>query len=200
MRHLLTHTCGWQGDYFEDLGRGEGALVRMVDRTGDLPQITPIGEVWSYNNSAFSLAGRVIELVTGKSYEEALKDLVLDPLDLSPSYFFAEDVLTHRFAVGHNTRADGEMILEHPDGTNGQASTLCLVPQKGFAMVLMVNSDRGRRLVERVKLAALLEYTGFQLPQAVLVKVEPKKLVEYVGCYSATLQILDVKVAGDSSS
>jgi CubicO group peptidase (beta-lactamase class C family) len=129
LKHLLTHTCGWQGDYFEDLGRGEDALAKMVDRIADLPHITPIGEVWSYNNSAFSLAGRVIEVVTGKSYEEALKDLLLDPLGLSHSYFFAEDILTHHFAVGHNTRADGVSVARpwsvgraiHPAG--GLSST-----------------------------------------------------------------------------
>jgi len=36
-----------------------------------LPQLTPVGEVWAYNNAGFYLAGRVIEVVAGKPYEQA---------------------------------------------------------------------------------------------------------------------------------
>jgi CubicO group peptidase (beta-lactamase class C family) len=101
MRHLLTHTAGWTGDYFDDLGSGEDALERMVARLPELPQLTPVGEVWSYNNAGFYLAGRVLEVVAGKPYEQLVHELVLEPLELTNSFFFAEDVLTRRFAVGH---------------------------------------------------------------------------------------------------
>lgn len=47
MRHLLTHTAGWVGDYFDDFGAGEDAIARMVDAIAELPQITPLGDVWS---------------------------------------------------------------------------------------------------------------------------------------------------------
>jgi CubicO group peptidase (beta-lactamase class C family) len=101
MRHLLTHTGGWVGDYFNDLGIGDDALARMVAVMADLEQLTPLGEIWSYNNSGFYLAGRVIEVVQGTSFESAMKELVLDPLELEMSFFFAHEVITHRFAVGH---------------------------------------------------------------------------------------------------
>ncbi len=101
LRHLLTHTGGWVGDYFNDFGPGEDALAKMVAKMADLEQLTPLGQVWSYNNAGFYLAGRVIEVVTGACYEQALQELVLDPLGLKNTYFFAEDVITRRFAVGH---------------------------------------------------------------------------------------------------
>ncbi len=53
MRHLLTHTGGWEGDYFDDTGAGDDALRIYVERMADLPQLTPLGAVWSYNNAAF---------------------------------------------------------------------------------------------------------------------------------------------------
>ena len=102
MRHLLTHTGGWVGDYFNDFGYGDDALAKMTTKLADLPQLTPLGEIWSYNNAGFYLAGRVIEMVTGKSFEAAMRELVLDPLGLSLSFFFPEKVITHRFVVGHN--------------------------------------------------------------------------------------------------
>jgi CubicO group peptidase (beta-lactamase class C family) len=101
MRHLLTHTGGWVGDYFNDFGPGEDALGRMVAQMVELPQLTALGQVWSYNNSGFYIAGRVIEVITGKSFEAALQELLFEPLGLERTFFFANEVITHRFAIGH---------------------------------------------------------------------------------------------------
>jgi CubicO group peptidase (beta-lactamase class C family) len=101
MRHLLSHTGGWIGDYFDDTGWGDDASARYVERMVDLPQLTPVGELWSYNNAGFVLAGRVIEVVTGKRFEDVTQELVFDPLELTSSSFWPWEVMTHRFAVGH---------------------------------------------------------------------------------------------------
>jgi CubicO group peptidase (beta-lactamase class C family) len=102
MRHLLTHTGGWFGDYFNDLGAGNDALSRMVEQLASLPQITPFGSLWSYNNAGFYLAGRVVEKISGKPYEAVIKEMIFGPLGMTNSWFFAEDVISRRFAVGHN--------------------------------------------------------------------------------------------------
>lgn len=101
LRHCFTHTGGWVGDYFDDTGDGDDALAGYVQRMAELPQQAPLGTLWSYNNAGFSLAGRVIEAVTGQPFEQATQELLLQPLALSHSYFFAKDVMVHRFAVGH---------------------------------------------------------------------------------------------------
>jgi len=106
LRHLFMHTGGWVGDYFDETGNGDDALAKMVERMAELPQLTPLGAVFSYNNSGFYLAGRVIEAVTGQTYEAAAKELVLDPLGMAMSFFFPGDVITHRFAVGHENPFD----------------------------------------------------------------------------------------------
>src|SRR5205814_5565250 len=100
IRHLLTHTGGWLGDHFEDTGRGDDALEKVVAKLAKVKQLTPLGEVWSYNNAGFYIAGRVIERVTKKPFEAALKELILDPLGLTHSFFFAEDVLPKRVVAG----------------------------------------------------------------------------------------------------
>jgi CubicO group peptidase (beta-lactamase class C family) len=101
VRHLLTHTGGWEGDVFDDPSRGDDALARMIPLLADRPQITPLGQIWSYNNASFYVAGRIIELITGKRYETAAKEMLLDPLGMNRSYFFEEEIMPHRFAVGH---------------------------------------------------------------------------------------------------
>jgi CubicO group peptidase (beta-lactamase class C family) len=102
VRHLLTHTGGWEGDFFEDPGPGSEALTKYVTNMAKLVQIAPVGMIYSYNNAGFVLAGRIIEVVTGKPYEEVLKEFVLEPLGLARCYFDAGDIITHRFVVGHD--------------------------------------------------------------------------------------------------
>lgn len=102
IRHLLTHMGGWVGDYFNDFGNGDDALDKMVKDIAHLPQIQPLGTIWSYNNTGFNIAARVIEVVTGLTYEQAVQHMLLDPLKLKMSFFYPSDLLfTHRFVVGH---------------------------------------------------------------------------------------------------
>ncbi len=74
LRHLLTHTGGWLGDYFNDFGFGDDAQAKMLIEIAKLPQLTPLGEVWSYCNTGFNIAGRIIEVITGQSYEAVIKE------------------------------------------------------------------------------------------------------------------------------
>lgn len=113
MRHLLTHTAGWTGDYFADTGRGDDALAKIVESMAELEQVTPLGEVWSYNNAGFYVAGRVLETVTEMSYEFAVRELILDPLGMNSSYFFPEEVMVWSFVVGHNV-VDGKPTIATP--------------------------------------------------------------------------------------
>lgn len=113
LRHLLTHMGGWSGDYFDDFGMGDDALQRIVERLRDLPQLTPLNTIWAYNNAGFYIAGRVIEIVTGQTYEAAATELVLEPLGMRHSFCFPNDVMTHRFAVGHIVR-DEQPVVARP--------------------------------------------------------------------------------------
>ena len=102
VRHLLTHMGGWVGDYFNDFGNGDDALEKMVQDIAKLPQIQPLGTIWSYNNTGFNVASRIIEILTQKPYEQAAQEMLFDPIGLQMSFFYPSDLLfTHRFVVGH---------------------------------------------------------------------------------------------------
>lgn len=111
LRHCLNHYGGWTGDVFDDFGRGDDALARYVEHMAEVPHLTPLGQTWSYNNAGFSLAGRAIETATGQTYEAAIGELLLDPLGLERTFFFAEDAVTHRVAVGHAPLAEGPRVM-----------------------------------------------------------------------------------------
>jgi CubicO group peptidase (beta-lactamase class C family) len=110
MTHLLTHTGGWEGDEFADTGMGDDALTRYVAGMAELPQLTPPGAIFNYNNAGFSLAGRVVEAVTGQSFEAAMREWLLGPLGMRQAAFFADEVITERFAVGHIVRDEGATV------------------------------------------------------------------------------------------
>ena len=113
-RHLLTHTAGWIGDFFSDTGRGDDALARYVVEMADLEQLTPPGGVYSYCNSGFSLVGRLIEVLTGETFEAALKRLVLAPIGLEHSFLFPEEVMTQRYSAGHARPREGRTQVRQP--------------------------------------------------------------------------------------
>ncbi len=106
---LFQHRTGWQGDYFEDPSSGEDALEKAVRAFRFLPQRTPYGEVWAYNNNNFIIAGRLIQVVSrAKSYEQKVKDELFVPLGMTHSSFFMAELMADRFAVGHGAVFDGK--------------------------------------------------------------------------------------------
>jgi CubicO group peptidase (beta-lactamase class C family) len=131
VRHLLTHMGGWVGDYFNDFGNGDDALDKMVKDIARMPQVQPMGTIWSYNNTGFNVASRIIEVVTKMPYEQAAQEMLFDPLGLKMSFFFPSDLLiTHRFVVGHQ-KVKGKVQVARPwaigragNGVGGVVSTV----------------------------------------------------------------------------
>jgi CubicO group peptidase (beta-lactamase class C family) len=116
LRHCLTHTGGWVGDYFVRQGEGDDALARYVANLHTLPQLTPLGSVWHYNNAGFGILGRVIEAITGQSYQTVAQADILTPLGMTDSHFDLEKVIVKRFTVGHYLDTAGTLQLALPWG------------------------------------------------------------------------------------
>ncbi|MFD8495596.1 serine hydrolase [Amycolatopsis sp. NPDC059657] len=108
LRHLLTHTSGIDGDVFTDTGRGDDCLEKFVEVLGDAAQMHPLGATFSYCNSGFVLMGRVIEKLTGKTWDEALRERIFTPLGLKSATTLPEEALMFRAAMGH-VKVDGEV-------------------------------------------------------------------------------------------
>jgi CubicO group peptidase (beta-lactamase class C family) len=100
-RDLLTHTSGFDGDHFTDTGRGDDALAAYVAGCATLPQIADPGAIWSYSNSGFSILGRIVEVLLGTTFEQALRDRIFTPLGLEHTVSFAEEAIVHPTSVGH---------------------------------------------------------------------------------------------------
>jgi CubicO group peptidase (beta-lactamase class C family) len=107
--HLLTHTSGIDGDVFTDTGRGDDCLEKYTALLADVAQNHPLGATWSYCNSGWSLLGRVIEKVDGKTWDQAMKDRLFTPLGLDHTMTLADEAILYGAAVGH-VEVDGEQV------------------------------------------------------------------------------------------
>ena len=112
VRHLVNMSAGWLGELYTDFGRGDDAIAKYVAAMAELPQLTWPGTTFHYNNAAIVLAGRVIEKVTGKTYEAAVKELVLDPLGMDHSGFFTDELIGYPIAVSHGPGANGQAVVQ----------------------------------------------------------------------------------------
>ncbi|MER5425049.1 serine hydrolase domain-containing protein [Streptosporangium roseum] len=101
IRHLLSHTSGIDGDFFLDTGRGDDCIEKYVEACADLARNHPLGATQSYCNAGFTIAGRVIERLTGKVWDAALREQIIEPLGLTHTHTLPEDVLRFRGAMGH---------------------------------------------------------------------------------------------------
>jgi CubicO group peptidase (beta-lactamase class C family) len=100
--NLLNHTAGLDTRMVFDSGDGDDALAGEVAKMADVAMIGPVGGRASYSQLGYNLLGRVIEKVTGQTYEAAVASLVLEQVGLANSVFTAGQAITRRFAVGHN--------------------------------------------------------------------------------------------------
>jgi len=128
LRHLLTHSSGIQGDHFPDTGRGDDCIARFIATCEDLGQSHPLGATMSYCNTGYVIAGRVIEQLTGQTWDEAIAERLFRPLGLTHTVTLPEEVLRLRSAVGHSGHADEPPKVVGTWGlprTSGPAGLIC---------------------------------------------------------------------------
>lgn len=102
MRHLLSHSAGIYGDFFDDFGSDDRALAREVSQLHTIEQLTRPGELWHYCNSGFDLAGHVVARVAGALYEDVIRERIFNALGMERAGFFGHEMITWPYAVGHD--------------------------------------------------------------------------------------------------
>lgn len=112
VHHLLNHTSGipsYTGmpNFFNDVSRDPYTVTDFVKKytSGDL-EFEP-GSKFSYNNSGYFLLGAIIEKVTGQTYEQVLKEKILDPLGMKNTGYDHHDAIIEKRATGYQKRPNG---------------------------------------------------------------------------------------------
>lgn len=102
VRHLLTHTAGFDGDLWATTTSESDALERFVeDVVPQAAQHSAPGERYSYCSAGFGVLGRLIEVKRASTFEEALRHHIAEPLGIDELAFTADEALAFRTAIGH---------------------------------------------------------------------------------------------------
>jgi CubicO group peptidase (beta-lactamase class C family) len=111
IHHLLTHTSGipsyTAGPAIAEIGRDPHAVADFVKTycSGDL-QFEP-GSRFAYNNSGYFLLGAILERATGRTYEQLLRERVLDPLGMKDTGYDHHETVLARRAGGYEKTLTG---------------------------------------------------------------------------------------------
>ena len=101
LRHLLTHQSGIEGDFFKDAGRGEDRIGRLVGMLGALQQVHPLDAMFSYCNTGFVIAGRLIEVAGGEPWDKAIRRRIAKAIDTPAFSTLPEQAMRYLTAIGH---------------------------------------------------------------------------------------------------
>ena len=114
LRDLLTHTSGLPGGFPPGLAdlyaTRQRTLAEAVLVSSQQPLDFEPGSKWAYCNAGIDTLGRVIEVVSGQSYEEFLAARVFRPLGMNDTACFPSEQQTPRIAGLYETK-NGELVV-----------------------------------------------------------------------------------------
>ncbi|WP_128546324.1 serine hydrolase domain-containing protein [Larkinella soli] len=107
--HLLTHSSGL-ANFTDVIGEEDSAIVchpvprqRVLDLFWNAPRAFRPGTQFSYNNSGYFLLGMVAEKVTGRPYEQAVREKIFRPSGMTRSGFDFNNLPPAVRAQGYDT-------------------------------------------------------------------------------------------------
>ncbi len=122
IRHLLTHTAGftyhWNarlGPRYEKAGIAHGValheetLAQSMKKLAALPLMHHPGDKWEYGLST-DVLGYLVEVVSGKSFDEFLRERIFAPLKMNDTYFFLPENKAARLATLYQFSAEKGLV------------------------------------------------------------------------------------------
>ena len=101
-RLVLEHADRWRDALIQEPSIGEvikaGTLQTMIDDLAKIPLEFSPGEAWNYS-VATDVLGYLIGLISGKPFEQFLKERIFDPLGMNDTDFFVPKEKAHRLAA-----------------------------------------------------------------------------------------------------
>lgn len=108
LRQMLSHTSGMPDmneDEYDELVThpeyDEGAAERYLRGLAQRKMVSAPGERFLYSNIAYNVLGCLIARLTGRSFETAMKERILQPAGMASSTFFFPEVAPEHLAIPH---------------------------------------------------------------------------------------------------
>jgi len=133
LRHTSGLTYGFQQRSNVDAAYRElkigaveksGTLQSMVEDLAKLPLEFSPGEAWNYSVST-DVVGYLVGKISGKPFEQFLRERILDPLQMHDTDFFVSADKAHRFAACYSADPQGGMTF-HAGGAGERKDGLTL--------------------------------------------------------------------------
>lgn len=150
VRHLLSFTSGLQ-----TIGVPNGmppvlpddSLASFVAKLGDVPLEFQPGTRWHYSNATgYDVLGRIIEVASGRSFQEFARERLFEPLGMSQTQFGADGSKADRLLPLDPFLAGAPIVrTDYPSGSAGLFSTA--EDYAKFAQMLLDDGVCGGRAV-----------------------------------------------------
>ncbi len=148
MTHLLSHTPGFEDKSIGMAARKPKDLMPLKDfLEKHMPQrVRPPGQITSYSNYGASLAGYIVECISGIPFEEYIEENIFEPLGMENSSFRQPlpDRLLENMSVGYKYE-NGVLEPDEFELLNGMAPAGALSTTGGdIAKFMIAHLQNGR--------------------------------------------------------
>jgi CubicO group peptidase (beta-lactamase class C family) len=107
VRDLVTHRSGLPRHDLVWYNNFDASRESLVRKLAYLEPTADLREKWQYNNLMYLTAGYLTEVITGKSWEDAVRDRILNPLGMKRTNFSVSDSQKDNdFAQPYGKRGD----------------------------------------------------------------------------------------------
>jgi CubicO group peptidase (beta-lactamase class C family) len=110
----MTHTSGLPGETPKGFVKAGHTLAEVVSLGAQQQLEFEPGSKWSYSNMGIATLGRIIEVVSGKPYEQFVAERVLTPLNMKDTHYFLPVEKQSRLATVY-TDKDGKLERHDAD-------------------------------------------------------------------------------------
>ncbi len=112
--NLLTHTAGFEDKLVGSASKAFDEVPPICKHLArEMPRrVMPPGKFYSYSNYGMSLAGCIVEQVTGKSFAEYVDEKVFSPLGMSNSSFAFPQRLQQKLTKGY-LKSNGQVEVSN---------------------------------------------------------------------------------------
>jgi CubicO group peptidase (beta-lactamase class C family) len=116
---LMSHTAGMTDESPSDYGsHDDPALAAYVRSLKEDHFFTQPGEIFSYSNPGFDVAGSLIEEVGGKPYADQMGERLFRPLGMNRTTFRPTMAMTYPLSQGHDASEKVKPTVIRPFGDN----------------------------------------------------------------------------------
>jgi CubicO group peptidase (beta-lactamase class C family) len=107
IKHLLTHTAGLGGYFSKQWNESSRAIYRTVDDmmkrvAADEKLLFEPGTKWQYSNTGMLVLGKVIEVASGQSYYDYVRENIAKPAGMINTDCYELDKVNTNLAVGYD--------------------------------------------------------------------------------------------------